>query len=68
MNSYKWAEPIFRVSAHICIIQEFFLHVNKTCLKQAGFTGCGQLGVLQNRFPAENESVPNPAGDRSIFS
>ena len=23
MNSYKWAEPIFQVSAHICIIQEF---------------------------------------------
>lgn len=45
-----------------------FLHVNKTCLKQAVFTGCVQSGVLQNRFPAENESVPNPAGDRSIFS
>ena len=23
MNSYEWAEPIFQVSAHICIIQKF---------------------------------------------
>ena len=24
MNSYKWAEPLFWDSAHICIIQEFW--------------------------------------------
>lgn len=58
----------FPDSAHICIIQEFLGHVNKTCLRQAVFTGCVQSGVLQNKFPAGNESVPSPAGDQSIFS
>ena len=29
-------------------------------IKQAVFTGCVQSGVLQNRFPAGNGSVPSP--------
>ena len=41
---------------------------HKTCLKQVVFTGCVQSGVLQNKFPTGNESVPSPAGDQSIFS
>ena len=45
-----------------------FGHVNKTCLKQAVFTGCVRLDVLQNRFPAGNGSAPSPACVRSIFS
>ncbi len=44
------------------------LDVNKTCLKQAVFTGCVRLDVLQNRFPAGNGSAPSPAWVRSIFS
>ena len=45
-----------------------FGHVNKTCLKQAVFTGCVRLDVLQNIFPAGNESVPSPVDGQSIFS
>ena len=45
-----------------------FGHVNKTCLKQDVFTGCVRLDVLQNIFPAGNESVPSPADGQSIFS
>ena len=36
-------------------------YVNKTCLKQAGFTVFFQSDVLQNKFPAGNESGPSPA-------
>ena len=43
-----------------------FGHVNKTCLKQAVFTGCVQSDALQNRFQAGNGSVPNPVGVLSI--
>lgn len=45
---------------------EVFGHVNKTCPKQAGFTGCVQSDALQNRFQAGSESAPSPAGVLSI--
>ena len=57
----------FLGSAHILHYTRVFGYVNKTCLKQAGFTGCVLSGVLQNRFPAGNEFVPSPDGDQSIF-
>lgn len=65
MNSYKWAEPIFRFCPYLHYTGVFG-HVNKTCLKQAVFTGCVQSDALQNRFQAGNGSVPNPVGVLSI--
>ena len=47
---------------------EVFGHVNKTCPKQAGFTGYVRSDALQNRFQAGSGSVPSLAGGQSIFS
>lgn len=46
---------------------EIFGNVNKTCRKQADFTGNIQLDAFQNKFPTGNGSVPSLACDRSIF-
>ena len=49
VNSYKWAEPISQFLP-ISALYRSFRHVNKTCLKQADFTGFFLPDVLQNRM------------------
>ena len=57
--------PVFCPYLHYT---EVFGHVNKTCPKQASFTGYVRSDALQNRFQVGSGSAPSPAGDQSIFS
>lgn len=67
MNSLTGQSRFFELCPYLHYTGVFG-HVNKTCLKRAGFTGFVRSDVHQNRFPAGNESVPSFAGDLSIFS